>query len=446
MVYTAPHIDKKINLNPINSLTPYTGNARTHSRKQIAQIAASIETFGWTNPILIDESRTIIAGHGRLETARQLGLDTVPTLQINHLSEDEKRAYVIADNRIAELAGWDEDTLKIEFAALTELDLEFDISTTGFEMPAIDLLLSDPDADQEEEPPVPALDGSPVSEAGDLWCMGEHKLFCGSALEIESYQTLMGSEKSQLVITDPPYNVPIGGHVSGLGTIKHDEFVMATGELSEDEFKSFLETTLDLVTQHSASGSLHYIFMDWRHIADLIEIGNALYDKFKNLCVWTKTNPGMGSFYRSQHELVALFKWGTSRHINNIELGRHGRNRSNVWPYAGATAFGGDRNDTLAMHPTVKPTAMIRDAILDASNRGGVVLDPFAGSGTTMIAAEQSGRRARLMELDPKYVDVAINRFEDMFGVKAVHQQSGLTFGALNAERSSIQRGRRHGS
>lgn len=430
--------DQLIVAYPIAELRSKRPAARTHSKKQIQQIAASITAFGWTNPILIDEQKYVLAGLGRLAAAKHLGLAEVPTLQISHLNEAQKRAYIIADNRLAELAGWDQNILALEFEALSNVDINFDLTITGFETPEIDILLSQQDNDsdtaetEEETLDVPQ---KPVSKVGDLWLLGHHRLYCGNALEEASYQTLMEGRTAELVITDPPYNVPIKGHVSGLGSVEHDEFVMATGEMTPDVFRSFLQTSLTLMAQHSVSGSLHYIFMDWRHIADLVEVGTGIYYEFKNLCVWTKTNPGMGSLYRSGHELVALFKSGTGKHINNVELGRHGRNRSNVWPYAGATSFGGDRNETLAMHPTVKPVAMISDAILDASNRGGIILDPFGGSGTILLAAEHTGRQAYMMELDPRYVDVAIGRYEAKCEVEAIHAVTGKSFSAIKSER-----------
>ena len=234
-----------------------------------------------------------------------------------------------------------------------------------------------------------------------------------------------------MVFTDPPYNVPIDGHVSGLGSVKHREFAMASGEMSETEFTKFLTDVLGNLAKFSADGAIHYVCMDWAHLRELLNAGHAVYDELKNICVWAKTNGGMGSLYRSQHEMVAVFKSGTAPHINNVELGRHGRYRTNVWTYAGMNTFGAERDEALAMHPTVKPVALVEDAVLDCSDRNGVVVDAFLGSGTTLIAAESAGRRCFGLELDPEYVDLIIRRWQKMTGESAVHAESGLSFDVL---------------
>lgn len=404
---------------PLDMLKPYKGNPRTHSEKQLLQIADSMKEFGFTNPILIDSDKSIIAGHGRLESARLIGLDKVPVIELAHLTDAQKRAYIIADNKLAENAGWDEDLLKIEIQGIIELDSDFDLTLTGFEVSEIDLML-EPDDEPENEPPLPSLPEIPVSRPRDLWHLGNHRLYCGDALNQESYEILMGDIKAKMVFTDPPYNVPINGHVCGNGKTKHDEFKMASGEMSEEEFTDFLSRTFSNLKDYSCDGSLHYICMDWRHMRELLDAGATTYEELKNLCVWNKTNGGMGSFYRSKHELVFVYKNGKGAHLNNVELGKNGRYRTNVWDYAGVNTF--KTNDDLEMHPTVKPVSMIQDAILDCTRRGDSVLDVFGGSGSTLIAAEQSGRKAFLMELDPKYVDVIIKRFEELTGEKAMHE------------------------
>ena len=420
----------------IADLKPYARNPRTHSKKQIKQIADSIQTFGWTNPILIDAAGGVIAGHGRLEAAKQLGIERVPTIRIEDLTEAQKRAYVIADNRLAELAGWDDELLAIELQLLSTLDLDFDLDLTGFETAEIDLLIGSLEADDRPAEPEPAFEGPDrsqpaVSVPGDIWRLGDHVLLCGDALKAECYATLMGGEKAKMVFTDPPYNVPIAGHVSGLGKIKHDDFAMASGEMSESEFIGFLRTAFGHMADFSVDGSLHYLCMDWRHAYELLDAARGVYSELKNLCVWNKDNGGMGSLYRSKHELVFVFKNGTAKHVNNVELGRYGRNRTNVWDYAGANSLSSDRANDLALHPTVKPVALVADAILDASKRGGIILDPFAGSGSTLLAAEKIGRRARAIELDPYYVDTIIRRFQKGTGKEAVISDSGLPFDAL---------------
>lgn len=425
----SPHELPAITSHKVAELKPYPTNPRKHSKAQVRQIADSIEAFGFTNPVLVDADGIILAGHGRVQAAKLLKLDDVPTIRLDHLSEAQKKAYIIADNRLAEKSGWDDDILAIELQTLMTLDTGFDITVTGYEMPEIDFKVqalddTDPD-DGDEIPPVPA---NAVTQSGDLWLLGDHRLLCGNALEAASYDLLMQGDKARMVITDPPYNVPIPGHVSGLGKVKHEDFAMASGEMTRAEFTTFLGNALGLMTANSMDGSLHYVFMDWRHIADLLAAGEGVYAELKNLIVWVKDNGGMGSLYRSRHEMVAVFKHGTAVHLNNIELGRYGRYRTNVWNYRGVNTLRRGREDELAMHPTVKPARMLADAIRDCSHAGDIVLDPFGGSGSTLVAAEQAGRTARLMELEPKYVDVAIERWQALTGGEAVHVDTGRTF------------------
>lgn len=427
--------DLKVETVPISTLKPYPANARTHSKKQTAQIAESIKQFGFSNPVLIDRDDQTIAGHGRIAAAKLLGMVTVPAIRLEHLSEAEKRAYIIADNRLAEHAGWDRETLAIELQNLTMSDISFDVAITGFETPEIDLMIGELDAPgtEDDADQVPERDCSkpPVTAPGDLWQLGRHYLLCADATKPASFERLMDGEQAQLVFTDPPYNVPINGHVSGLGDVKHAEFAMAAGEMSETQFIAFLETVFGNLAARSCDGSIHFVCMDWRHVYEVIEAGRRAYTDLKNLCIWNKTNGGMGSLYRSKYELVFVFKSGTAPHINNVELGKFGRYRTNVWDYAGINSFGADRNEALAMHPTVKPTALVADAIKDCSTRNGIVLDAFAGSGTTIIAAEKTGRCARALELDPRYVDVIIERWQQLTGEDAVHIESGFTFDEL---------------
>ena len=419
-------------------MKPRTNNPRTHSKKQIQQIAVSIKEFGFINPVLIDGADGIIAGHGRIEAAKLIGMSDVPTVRVDHLTPAQVRAYVIADNKLAENAGWDRALLALELQELS-VDLNFDVTVTGFETAEIDLLIQDLDQDAPDEADqVPEVDRAvpAVSRRGDLWCVGNHLLLCGDALNGDNYAKLLGAKKAQMVFTDPPYNVAIAGNVSGLGKVKHREFAMASGEMSPDEFIKFLETAFIRFTQYSTDGSIHFICMDWRHLRELLDAAAKPYRDLKNLCVWSKTNAGMGSLYRSQHELVFVFKNGSAPHINNVELGRFGRNRSNVWTYAGQNTFGTDRETELAMHPTVKPVALVADAILDCSKRGQIVLDAFAGSGTTLIAAEKTGRNGYGIEIDPYYVDTIIRRFEAVYGVKAKHTDSSLDFAAVSQRRT----------
>jgi len=421
---------------PVTVLKPYPGNARTHSAKQISEIATSIKAFGFNNPVLVDKDGTIIAGHGRVAAAKKLGLEVVPCVRLEHLSEAEKRAYILADNKLAEKAGWDRDILAIELQHLADLDLDFDITATGFEMAEIDLLLSDADADHADPADtVPEVAVGPaVTQPGDVWQIGRNRLICGDSTMSETYARLLAGERAQMIFTDPPYNVKIDGHVSGLGATKHREFAMASGEMSGAEFTRFLKDVFAQLAGHAVDGAIHFVCMDWRHVGEVLAAATPTYTELKNICVWAKTNGGMGSLYRSQHELVFVYKSGRAPHINNVELGRHGRYRTNVWQYAGANAFSATRDGDLAMHPTVKPVALVADAILDCSRRKGIVLDAFAGSGTTLVAAERTGRRGYGIELDPLYCDVIVRRLATVAGLEAVHAVSGRTFSNLASE------------
>lgn len=423
----------------IPELKPYKNNARTHSKKQVKQIAASIAQFGFVNPVLLDEEDYMIAGHGRVAAAKEIGLQTVPTIKIAHLTPEQIKAYRLADNKLAELAGWDDDILKIEFQHLQELADVLDLTVTGFEVAEIDILLGNDDKAAEADAPFDDLvKTEPVSRPGDLWLLGNHKILCGSALDANDYARLMGGEQAQLIFTDPPYNVRVKD-ISGLGKHKHAEFAMASGEMDRAEFLAFLGTALCHMADHSTDGSIHFVCMDWRHIEELVAAGREVYSELKNICVWAKDNGGMGSLYRSQHEFVAVFKNGTAPHVNNIQLGKHGRYRTNLWKYAGQNTFHAGREDDLAAHPTVKPTALVADAILDCSTPAGIVLDPFGGSGTTILAAESTGRHARLIELEPVYVDVAIRRWQKMTGKDAVHADTGKTFAQTEQEASHVE-------
>jgi DNA modification methylase len=396
------------------------------------------------SPVLVDSRDGIIAGHGRVAAAQLLGMSDIPTVRVDHLSPAQIRAYVIADNKLAENAGWDRNLLALELQELS-VELNFDVTATGFETAEVDLLIGElGQTEPEEADIVPEIDRSKpaISRPGDLWRIGDHFLLCGDALVQASYQALLGSKKAQMVFTDPPYNVPIGGHVSGKGKAKHREFAMASGEMTEAQFTKFLKTTFDRLSTYSANGSMHFICMDWRHMREVL-VAATPYSELKNLCVWAKTNAGMGSLYRSQHELVFVFKNGTAPHINNVELGRFGRNRTNIWNYAGVNTFGKERDAELAMHPTVKPLALVADAILDCSKRGGIVLDAFAGSGTTLIAAEKTGRKGYGIELDPYYADTIIRRFSDVYDLKAVHSQTGKTFEEMSAKQPVLKGPRR---
>ena len=420
----------------IKILKPHPANPRTHSTKQIEEIAKSIKTFGFVNPVLVDEESRIIAGHGRVQAAQKLGMTSVPIVRIDHMTEAQKRAYIIADNKLAEKAGWDEDLLRLEFSYLASLDTDFELTVTGFELPEIDILLNANPKQKSEEAEVLEINvpDRPVSMPGDLWEIGPHRIFCGDATKPESFELLLGGNKANLVFIDPPYNVEINGHVSGTG--QHEEFPMASGEMTPDEFVSFLAKSFQNLARSSHDGSIHYICMDWRHIEEVLKAGRPVYSELKNICVWNKTNGGMGSLYRSKHELVFVCKYGDAPHVNNIQLGQYGRYRTNVWDYPGVNTFKKERDNELAMHPTVKPVALVADAIMDCSNSGGIVLDCFGGSGTTLIAAQRTGRIGCLMELDPKYVDVIINRYKNTCKTEAILARTGQRFIEVKKERA----------
>ncbi|CAM3762637.1 site-specific DNA-methyltransferase [Polynucleobacter brandtiae] len=425
-------------------------NARIHSKQQIRQIAKSIQAFGFNVPILIDASHQILCGHGRVEAAKLLDLPQIPVITLDHLTKEQAKAFAIADNRLTENASWDEALLGEIFLELSNLDLSFNLEDTGFSMGEIDLHISGFESltaasAEDTLPPVPT---KPVSALGDLWLLGKHRLICGSALEETTFERLMAGKKAGLIFTDPPFNVPIEGHVSGrrnnksnqsddgkklmaqITQPKHPEFAMASGEMSSSEFTQFLERSLNLLASHSKAGSIHYVCMDWRHLPEIHTAGLSAYTELKNICVWVKDKGGMGSLYRSQHELILVFKNGKSPHRNNVELGKHGRYRTNVWQYAGANTLTrqGHEGDLLAMHPTVKPINLVVDAILDCSARGEFVLDPFLGSGTTLLASERTGRICYGVELSPAYVDLAITRWQEITGQAAIHAASNKRF------------------
>jgi DNA modification methylase len=420
----------------IETLKPLGQEARKHPPHQIAKLAQSLERFGFVAPVLIDAHKRVVAGWALVQASQRLLLSEVPAVTVHGLSEAQLRMLRLALNRLSEDARWDPAGLKLEFGEILDLEVDVDLTLTGFEMAEIDLSLATEDDPREPAAAPPDRSQPAIAAPGDLWHLGDHRLYCGSALEAEAYAAVMGEDRAQAVHADPPYNLRIDGQVSGKGRITHGEFAMASGELSSEAFIEFLATAMQHMVAASADGALHYLWMDWRHLRELLTAGQGLYSSLLNLCVWTKTNGGMGSLYRSQHELVAVFKRGTGPHINNVQLGRYGRNRTNVWPYPGANTFRAGRLEDLAEHPTVKPMRMIADAILDSTQRGDVVLDPFLGSGTTLLACADTGRRGRGIELDPYYVDVAIRRWEALTGESAHHAVTGQTFAETARDRS----------
>jgi DNA modification methylase len=400
---------------PVGDLIPDPRNARTHSTRQIDQLKKSIGAFGFTNPILADPDGHIIAGHGRLQAARALGFAEVPTITLSGLSETQKRALRIADNKIALNAGWDLEILQKELGELASIDVDIDPTLTGFSTGEIDVILTS--AGDPDDEVIPAAPTTPRTKPGDIWILGEHRVGCGDGRDAEFLQRVIGEgARVDAAFLDPPYNVRIGGHAVSAGS--HREFAMGSGEMNEAEFRSFLADSFGAAARLSRDGAVHFICMDWRHMDSVSAVGSTIYDERLNLCVWNKSNAGMGSLYRSKHELVFVYRVGTAPHLNMVELGRHGRNRTNVWDYASVNSMRGSRREDLALHPTVKPTGLVADAIQDVTQRGDLVLDPFLGSGTTLMAAERTGRRFRGLDIDPAYVDVAIERWSARTGLE----------------------------
>lgn len=429
---TAPRVPiDRIEYVAIESLKVNPNNARTHTKRQIKLIAESMKAFGFLNPALTDENGMIIAGHGRVAAARLIGMTEVPAIRIEHLNSDQKRAYVLADNQLAARAGWDAEILAIELQHLTNVVVDFDVTVTGFEMPQIDLILETAKAPKPGDDVQPIdRSGPTVTRPGDLWLAGPHRILCGDALKLTSYAALMAEEIANTVFADPPYNVPIAGFVSQSARLAHREFAMASGEKSEDEFIAFLKSAMAFARRFSAPGAVQFWCQDWRHQYELLSAARGAGLEQLNTCIWVKDNGGMGSLYRSRHEFIGVFKIPGAPYRNNVELGKHGRNRTNVWEFPGAATFSkaSEEGHLIEMHPTVKPVAMIADALLDCSIRGDIVLDPFLGSGSTLMAAERTRRACRGIEIDPAYVDVAIRRWRRMTGEPVIHAETGVEF------------------
>jgi DNA modification methylase len=440
----SPHL--LIEQTPVASLKPNPKNPRRHSDQQIKRIARAIETFGFNAPILIDHKNNVLAGHGRLLASLKLGWATVPTIKLEHLTEAKAKAFSIADNRLAEMSSWDDPLLVEALKELSELELDFDLDATGFEIGEIDFRIEEtgkgPEADQDIADALPDMAPTAVTQAGDLWLLRDHRVFCGDALDARSYESLMNGERAEMVFSDPPYNVPIDGYANPTNRSRHREFAMASGEMGSAEYSSFLSIAYRMLARNSVDGAINFLCSDWHHVAEAMSAGATAFSELKNICVWVKHNAGMGSLYRGQHEFVFVFKAGRGSHRNNIQLGKFGRHRSNVWSYPGANSFGRatEEGNMLELHPTVKPVKMVADAILDCSAPGDIVLDGFLGSGTTVIAAERTRRRCYGLEIDPLYVDATIRRWQNYTGAAAVHVHTGLHFDEV-ASRSEASNG-----
>ncbi len=421
----------------VSSLSSHSSNPRKHPKAQIKQIAESIKTFGFKAPVLVDALNRLICGHGRIEACRTLGIEKVPVIRVEDLNEAKIRAYMIADNRLTEAATWDQALLAENFKFLTEEELDFSIDVTGFDYGDIENFMRDDEAPSADEPPVPDSDSIvAVARPDDLWNLGDHRILCGDSLSPSCYEQLFGGGKAAaIVFTDPPYNLP-ARDIGQTCESTHGDFAMGSGEMSSEQFTRFLAGVFQNLQKHSVDGSIHYICMDWRHVGELLAAGSQVYDELKNLCVWAKSSGGMGTFYRSQHELVFVFKSGRGKHQNNFKLGQHGRYRSNLWSYPSVMHLKSEDGDkggreALSLHPTIKPVALIEDVLLDCSQRNEIVLDAFLGSGSTLIAAEKTGRVCYGIELSPRYVDVAITRWQEWTGLEAVNAASGCTYNEL---------------
>jgi len=432
--------DMEIERVPIAQLKPYPKTPRIHNRKKRRKLASLLRRFGQRLPVVIDEANQIIDGHAVVDVLKELGSEDVAVIIVRNRTSAEIRALRLALNRIAEDVKWDQGKLRTEFREL--LELGFDLELTGFDAIEIDMTLDieQPTAGIVEE--VAAEDLEPMGEAavvtgGDVWRLGDHMIACGDSQDAELLRRLMGERRAAVVFTDPPYNVKIRGHVSGLGKTTHREFAMDSGEMSGEEFKSFLLRFLVALLPLLMNGAILFVCMDWRHLREILDAGDRADLELKNVCVWVKSNAGMGTFYRSQHELVLAFKHGDAPHQNNFELGQQGRSRSNVWSYRGVNTFGKDRMELLGAHPTIKPVVLIADALRDVSRRGEIVIDPFLGAGSTLLAAEQTRRVCIGVEIDPAYVEIAIRRWQKQTGRDAVSAATGETFQAALERRDA---------
>lgn len=424
----------------LKDLKPSPRSAKKHPERQIALITENVGRFGFTQPIAVDQNNVIVLGNARYEAARRAKLEYVPAIRLLHLSSTQKRALAIADNKLSEIGEWDSSILTEELQFLSDpaIELGFDLQMLGFETVEIDSILESGKPAQTADPADEALPDTPetpVSERGDLWIAENHRLLCGDARSVDDYRALMGNDIADVVFTDPPYNVPNVGHVTSRRNVR--EFAMAAGEMSPAEFSHFLSESFSAIAKHIKPGAVVFTCMDWHHLGELRAACDPIFDAPRNMIVWVKSNAGMGSFYRSQYELILPYVQPGAKPINNFGLGRKGRYRTNVWQYPGANAFGRDRDKHLAMHPTVKPVALVADALKDCSHRHDIVVDPFGGSGTTMIAAERTGRFARLIEYDPLYCDVIVQCWQSLTGKIARLAETDETFDQVKARGAS---------
>ena len=417
-------------------LKSYSRQVRRHAQSKIKRLAKFMEKSGVIIPLVVDKDNFVILGNARLTALILLGVESVPVIRVSHLDEGMIRALILADNQFTLNADWYKQALREELLYLEPrmLEIGLELIDLGFETGQLDITIGDLELDAPaDETPVPS-DQPPVTQTGYVWHLGAHKLICGDARDEKTYQSLMGDELADMAFGDLPYNVKIDGHVCGNGSIQHREFAMASGEMTPAEFIAFMAMIFSHLRKFSKGGSVHMQCMDWRHSLELLTAAQQADYSYLNMAVWVKHTGGMGSLYRSQHELVHVFKSGTAAHINNVRLGKFGRNRTNVWQYEGANSLRAERKGDLALHSTTKPVDMVADAIKDCSARGGIILDPTAGAGSTLIAADRTGRIARLIELDAAYCDVIVKRWQNLTGKKAVLGATGQAFDDMLAQ------------
>ena len=410
-------VSTKIEQWPVDRLIPYARNARTHSAEQVSQVAASIREFGFTNPILVDSGFGVLSGHARLQAARQLSLTDVPVIVLDHFTEAQKRAYVLVDNQLALNAGWDDEMLAAEIAALDEG--KFDLNLLGFDDEEMDRLLESvdvpPDADVDA---APAVEETAVSQIGDLWLLGEHRVLCGDSLSREAIDRVLDGQPAAMVFTDPPYNVDYAPE-DALGQARR----IANDNLGAD-FGTFLKQVCSHLV--ACSEGAMYICMSSSEIGTLQREFREAGGHWSTFVIWAKDRFTLGrSDYQRQYEPI-LYGWPEGKHHHWSGA----RDQGDVWNIA--RPF---KND---LHPTMKPVELVERAVENSSRRGDAVLDVFGGSGTTLIACEKTSRRARLIELDPKYVDVIVKRWQDLFRKSAVLERDGRTFEEITAERLAV--------
>lgn len=424
-----------------DKLKPYPHTAHRHPKEQIAQLRASIRAHGVVGAIITDEDGEIINGEAVWRAAKAEGKVSIPVIRRHDLSEAQKRALRIGLNKHAQNAEWDLDQLRVEMQGILAANIDFDPGEIGMSSGEIDKLFIAKDSDPADDA-IPSLASRAVSREGDIWILLSHRVGCGDCRDLVFLRRVVGDRLVDCCVTDPPYNQRIaGGATTGRGKTHHSEFAMASGEMSAQDFGRFLKSALDGFVKVSRDGAVHYVCMDHQHVEILLSAGEEVYGRRLNICVWSKSNAGMGGLYRNQHELVCVFTVGEASYFNAVQLGKHGRNRTNVWTYPSVNTFGGSRRRDLELHPTVKPVALVADAIMDVTRRGELVLDGFLGSGTCLLACERTGRLCRGVEIDPLYVDLALERWSERTGVEPVLESTGQTFAQVRAERLARETG-----